>query len=201
MKTRSRVATRADHARVCTLVLRQQPNPYKERDMTNEKFGDKHDANRDPITGAPGAHPVGTGVGAAAGGVAGAAVGSVAGPVGTVVGAAVGAVAGGLGGKAVGESINPTVEDAYWRENYKNEPYANREYGYDDYAPAYRTGYEGRSRYPDRKFEDVEGDLRSQYEQTRGTSRLGWDQARDATRSAWHRVERALPGDADGDGR
>ena len=43
-------------------------------------------ANLDPITGAPGAHPVGTGIGAAAGGVAaGAAVGSVAGPVGTVI--------------------------------------------------------------------------------------------------------------------
>ena len=67
-------------------------------------------ANRDPITGTPGAHPVGTGVGAAAGGVAaGAAVGSVAGPVGTVVGAAVGAVAGGLAGKGVAEKIDPTT--------------------------------------------------------------------------------------------
>ena len=52
------------------------------------------DANRDPITGAPGSHPVGTGMGAAAGGAAGAAAGTiVAGPVGTVVGAVVGAVA------------------------------------------------------------------------------------------------------------
>jgi streptogramin lyase len=43
--------------------------------------------NLDPITGTPGAHPVGVGVD----------------PVGTVVGAAVGAVAGGLGGEAVAE--------------------------------------------------------------------------------------------------
>src|SRR5206468_7106097 len=57
-------------------------------------------ANRDPLTGAPGAHPIGTAAGAVAGGVAtGAAVGSVAGPVGTAVGAAVGAVVGGLAGK------------------------------------------------------------------------------------------------------
>ena len=28
-----------------------------------------------------------------------------------------------------------------------------------------------------------------------------WEQARAATRNAWHRVEQALPGDADGDGR
>ena len=67
-------------------------------------------ANRDPLTGAPGAHPIGTGVGAAAGGIAaGAAVGSVAGPVGTAVGAAVGAVAGGLAGKGVAENIDPTT--------------------------------------------------------------------------------------------
>lgn len=168
--------------------------------MTNEKH-DHPDANRDPITGTPGAHPVGTGVGAAAGGVTGAAVGSVAGPVGTVVGAAVGAVAGGLGGKAVGERVNPTVEEAYWRENYAKEPYHSREYGYEDYAPAYRTGYEARSRYPDRSFDQVEGELRSEYEQGKGTSRLGWDEAKEATRAAWHRVERAVPGDADRDGR
>lgn len=165
--------------------------------MTN----DKRDANRDPITGTPGAHPVGTGLGAAAGGGAGAAVGSVAGPVGTMVGAAAGAIAGGLGGKAVGERMNPTVEDAYWRDNYRNEAYHNPQYGYDDYAPAYRTGYEGRARHADRDFEEVESDLRSEYERGRGSSRLGWDEARDATRAAWHRVERALPGDADGDGR
>ena len=69
----------------------------------------RHSDNRDPITGTPGAHPVGTGVGAVAGGVAaGAAAGTVAGPVGTVVGAAVGAVAGGLAGKGVAEQVDPT---------------------------------------------------------------------------------------------
>lgn len=67
-------------------------------------------SNRDPLTGEPGAHPVGTAVGATAGAVAaGAAVGSVAGPVGTAVGAAVGAVAGGLAGKGVAETVDPTT--------------------------------------------------------------------------------------------
>src|SRR3954452_24037282 len=89
-------------------------------------------ANPDPITKAPGAHPVGTGIGAAAGGAAGvggaiaagAAAGSVAGPVGTAVGAAVGAGAGELIGKGVAEAVNPTEEDQYWRSNYANRPYA-----------------------------------------------------------------------------
>ena len=83
-------------------------------------------ANRDPLTGAPGAHPVGTAAGAVAGGLAtGAAVGTVAGPVGTAVGAAVGAVVGGLAGKGIAEQIDPTVEDAYWRDNYASRPYAS----------------------------------------------------------------------------
>jgi hypothetical protein len=32
-------------------------------------------------------------------------------------------------------------------------------------------------------------------------SRLTWENAKDAVRDAWHRTERALPGDADRDGR
>lgn len=73
--------------------------------------GNDGSANRDPITGTPGAHPVGTGVGALAGGAAaGAAVGTVAGPVGTAIGAAVGAVAGGLAGKGVAEQVDPTID-------------------------------------------------------------------------------------------
>jgi len=75
----------------------------------------KAEANRDPISGAPGAHPVGTGLGAAAGGIAGgAAAGTLAaGPVGTVIGAAVGAVLGGLGGKAIAEQAGHDAREAY----------------------------------------------------------------------------------------
>lgn len=77
------------------------------------------DANRDPLTGAPGAHPVSTGIGAVLGGAAaGAATGTVAGPVGTVAGAAIGAVVGGLAGKGVAEEVNPTRERAYWSANF-----------------------------------------------------------------------------------
>ena len=163
---------------------------------------DKRDANRDPLTGAPGAHPVGTGLGAAAGGMAaGAAVGTVAGPLGTLAGAAAGAVIGGLAGKAVGEMVDPTVEDAYWRKTYTGEPYYQSGLTYDDYAPAYRTGYTGRSKYAGRKFDDVERDLEATYNQSKGTSKLGWDKAKHASRAAWDRVERAIPGDADRDGK
>jgi hypothetical protein len=163
---------------------------------------DKKEANRDPITGAPGAHPIGTGIGAAAGGAAtGAAVGSVAGPVGTAVGIVAGAVVGGLAGKSAAEAIDPTREDAYWRDNYKGRQYIEANRPYEDYAPAYRTGYEGYTRYKGRTFEQSESDLQRDYERSRGASNLTWDRAKHATRDAWHKVERALPGDADRDGR
>ena len=110
-------------------------------------------------------------------------------------------MAGGLAGKGVAEKIDPTVEDAYWRENYTTRPYYKKGATYETYQPAYRTGYEGRTRYTGRSFEEAEMDLRSDYERNRGASSLTWEHAKDATRDAWHRVERALPGDFDKDGR
>src|ERR1700688_687727 len=147
--------------------------------------------NRDPITGAPGAHPVGVGLGAAAGGIAaGAAAGTLAaGPVGTVVGAAVGAIAGGLSGREVAEHFDPTGEERYWRSNFDREPYYQPGMTYDDYAPAYRIGGEAHGRYGDASFEDVEDKLANDYRRARGGSRLEWDRAKDATRAAWVRVK------------
>ena len=78
---------------------------------------------------------------------AGAAAGTAgAGPIGGAVGAVVGAVAGGLAGKGVAEKVNPTEEDAYWREHHTKEPYYDRNYTYDDYRGAYKTGYEAYGR-------------------------------------------------------
>jgi len=150
---------------------------------------DSRDANRDPITGAPGSHPVGTGVGAIAGGVAaGAAAGTVVGPVGTLIGAAAGAIMGGLTGKVAAEAIDPTVEDAFWSDQYGHEPYYSKDRTYTDYAPAYRAGYEAHGRHAGRSFDDVEDEIRASYEQSRGSSKLDWTTARPATRAAWDRV-------------
>lgn len=150
---------------------------------------DRKDAsNSDPITGAPGAHPVGTGLGAAGGGLAGAAAGSLAGPVGTVVGLVAGAVVGGLGGKAAAEGVNPTAEDAYWRDNHGRQKYVVPGRSYDDYAPAYEMGWSGRStRGAD--FDSAEPLLASEWESRRGASDLAWADARPATQAAWNRAD------------
>lgn len=146
-------------------------------------------ANRDPISGTPGAHPIGTGVGAAVGGAAaGAAAGTVVGPVGTLVGAAVGAIVGGLAGKGVAQTIDPTSEATYWRDNFKDRPYAENAANFDDYGPAYGYGVSSYTKYPGRSFDDVEGELSRDWGGARGASKLQWDQARKATRDAWERI-------------
>ena len=126
--------------------------------------------NPDPITGARGSHPIGTGLGAAGVGAAAAAIGMAAGPVGAAIGAAVGALTGGLLGKGAAEMVNPTIEDAYWRECYQSEPYYQPDYDYEDYGPAYRTGYKHYD--PERSFVEAEPELVGHYQTYRGKSRL-----------------------------
>src|SRR5690606_33353341 len=144
--------------------------------------------NPDPVTGAPGSHPVGTGVGAAAGGAAtGAVVGTVAGPVGTAVGAAAGAVVGGLVGKAVAEAVDPTAEDAYWQEQHSRQAFTQGR-PYSDFRDAYRSGYTGFAELGGSgvRFEDREAELRQRYESD--YPKLSWENARPASRAAWQRI-------------
>lgn len=145
-------------------------------------------------------HPVGESVGAAGGAVAGLATGAaVGGPVGAVVGAAVGAVAGGAAGHGVAAAFDPVESDAYWREHYTERPYVRAGVPYSDYQDAYRYGGESYGRYD--SFDAAEDDLAQRWNTSRGQSRLDWNDAKAAVRDGWHRVERKLPGDADGDGR
>jgi hypothetical protein len=153
--------------------------------------GVKPRPNLDPLTGTPGAHPVGTGVGAAGGAAGGAAIGALAGPVGAAVGLVVGAVAGGLAGKGVAEVIDPTEQDAYWRENYSKRSYADKEVPYEAYSPAYKAGYEGYTLYPGKQYDEVEPDLQRDYEKSKQNSVLAWDKAKHATRDAWDRVSKS----------
>ena len=147
-----------------------------------------HGSHPDPITGEPGAHPIGTGVGAASAGAAGAAIGAVGGPVGVVAGAAVGAVVGGLAGKEVAESIDPTNEDGYWQAHHGKQIYASHG-SYERYSSAYRTGYEGAGRHGvEKNYSDVEDDLKSSYEQSKETAGLSWDHAKHAVRAAYDRA-------------
>ena len=101
---------------------------------------------------------------------------------------------GGVAGSAAGEAMDPTVEDTYWRgahqPYYKSTQNTYPDLDYDrDYRHAYRVGYEDSSAYDSSKrFEDVEPDLRTKWEQSKAESRLSWDEAKYASRDAWNRL-------------
>ena len=107
--------------------------------------------------------------------------------------------------RRIAEQIDPTVEDAYWRDNYASRPYVDPGASYDDFGPAYSYGVNSYSTYAGRDWDDVEPELSSRWNVMRGSSSLDWDRAKHATRDAWNRVsdavERAVPGDSDRDGK
>ncbi|MGY0557585.1 hypothetical protein [Lysobacter sp. A421] len=96
--------------------------------------------------------------------------------------------------------LDETSQQDYWKNQYSKEGYYEAGRTYDEYDPAYRTGYQGQQRYQGKTFDQAEPELKSDYEQARGQSQLGWEKAKHAVKAAWHRVEDALPGDADRDG-
>lgn len=90
---------------------------------------------------------------------------------------------------AVPPTINPTAEEAYWREAYRREPYFRPDLSYDDYSPAYRVGYTAPVRRGG-EWETLEQHLEHDFQQVRGRSRLRWEEARQAARAAWRRATR-----------
>lgn len=156
-----------------------------EKDEKRRGLDPTPDSNPDPITGEKGSHPIGVAAGGAGGAATGAAIGgAVGGPVGAVVGGAIGAVAGGLAGKGVAEVLDPTVEEAYWREEYQNRPYYKNGTAYETYQPYYQYGYESATRpeFRGRKYEDVEPQLESDWKNYRGSATGEFREFKGATR-------------------
>ena len=146
-------------------------------------------------------HSIGEGTGAVTGAVTGAAVGTAAGPVGTVVGAIAGGVLGAKAGGAIAEAVNPTEYNDHFKNSYQSTSYYNSSRDWNDYEPAYKYGYDTYGQYRGQQFEDVESDLERNWDTTKANSRLAWTEARGAVKDGWHHIERAMPGDADRDGR
>ena len=86
------------------------------------------------------------------------------------------------------EGIDPTREDAYWRENFAGRAYVEQGASFGDYGPAYGFGVASYGRYPGRSFEDVEPEMSGAWIGSRGGSSLSWDRAKQAVRDAWNRV-------------
>ena len=85
------------------------------------------------------------------------------------------------------KSTDWNTEDAYWRENCKSRPYAGtNDYNY--YQPGYRYGYESAQKYSGRNWDQVEGDLRSDWDTYEYRGHSTWENIKSAVRDAWDRV-------------
>jgi uncharacterized protein (TIGR02271 family) len=81
-------------------------------------------------------------------------------------------------------------DDTYYRNHFAST-YSTMGGNYDDYAPAYSYGSQMRSdaRYQGRQWDDVESDLRSDWESRNGSaSGSTWDKMKAAVRHGWDKV-------------
>jgi uncharacterized protein (TIGR02271 family) len=81
-------------------------------------------------------------------------------------------------------------DDTYYRNDWQKN-YASLGGTYDDYAPAYRYGYDMRrdARYQGRNWDDVESSLRSDWDARYGSSGAStWERMKAAVRSGWDRM-------------
>lgn len=130
--------------------------------MTINNDNRNFNANRDPLTGATGLHPLSTGIGADVGGLDGT--------------------------RGVG-AIEPTRGRAScWSENRSGRDSVEQGSSFADYGPAWGFGLDARDRYPGRDFDDVEPELSRDWATGRGESILSWEWARHAARDAWNRI-------------
>jgi hypothetical protein len=91
----------------------------------------------------------------------------------------------------------PEKEAAYWREQHLKQPYA-KNYSYEQFEHAYRTGYTSFLKNPGRKFGEVEESVAVDYEQGKPDSALPWDTVRPAVNSVWERMSGVIgPRDPD----
>lgn len=165
--------------------MSKQPNDRKKK----VDLPPRGDRNADPITDAPGAHPIEVGAGAALGGAAvGLAAGAIGGPIGAVAGAVIGGVAGGYGGKAVGEWIDPTTEDTWLRDSFEKKEYVRKGDTFDTYVPAYRYGGVAESHLQGKRFDESEAELRAGWEKDPAARSLAWDSARPAIKDSYERT-------------
>ena len=95
---------------------------------------------------------------------------------------------GGMGqsGYSTGSDVD---DDTYFREHFSST-YGAGGGSYDDYAPAYRYGSQmrGDSRYSSRAWDEVEPELRSDWETRNPNS--AWERMKSAVRRGWDRMAR-----------
>ena len=177
--------------------------------------------HRDPITGTPGSHPLGTALGAAPVALAGTIVGAaVGGPVGLVLGAVAGAVAGGAVGHEAAESANPTIlsddhplpamtglRTELELEHAAREESLGTERPFAEHLDAYSLGVNERlaaqdeQRAPLSDVQEVGQGPLDWNDQVEARLRQGWETTRSDVGQAWTDVKGAVKSALDATGR
>jgi uncharacterized protein (TIGR02271 family) len=88
------------------------------------------------------------------------------------------------------EQLGARDDDSYFRNDW-NTNYSSLGGSYDDYAPAYRYGSQMRSdsRYQGRNWDDIETDLRSDWDTRYGSGGSStWEKMKAAVRRGWDKV-------------
>jgi hypothetical protein len=87
------------------------------------------------------------------------------------------------------DRITPDLDSDDWYRSDWNDHYSSLGGSYDDYAPAYRYGTEMRTsaRYRDRSWDEVESDLKSDWE-ARHPGASTWDKFKAAVRRGWDKI-------------
>ena len=76
----------------------------------------------------------------------------------------------------------------WWRDNFRNRPYARADGTFEQYEPGYRYAYESYGRYKGRNFSDIEPELRTGYNNFEGRGQSTWENVKDSVRDAWDKL-------------
>ena len=95
------------------------------------------------------------------------------------------------------DKITPDMDSDDWYRSDWHDNYSSLGGGYDDYAPAYRYGTEMRSstRYRDRSWDEVQSDLKSDWE-ARHPGESTWDKFKAAVRRGWDKITPDIDNDS-----
>jgi len=85
-------------------------------------------------------------------------------------------------------TLDWTTEDEYWRNNYSSRPYVGSDRNYERWQPGYRYGYESAQRHQGKNWNDVESNLRSDWDRYEHRGNSTWEQMKDAVRDGWDRM-------------
>ncbi|MEO8195055.1 MAG: hypothetical protein ABI681_14475 [Gemmatimonadales bacterium] len=76
-------------------------------------------------------------------------------------------------------------DQRWWRDNFRNRPYATADRRFEDYEPGYRFGYLAANRYRGCTWNDVESNIRTDWDRFEGRGQSSWENMKDAVRDAW----------------